>query len=256
MNSKGLLVSPTHPGTRTRHCPHGVRDWGRGHKLLPGLKTAAGLFFYGGVWHHWGVWSSKLCQQFLLGEQLEVLLSLPVFPTGAAEKVTVAVGCEKGKWRTWTVCPWGEHHIQHVCNSPSASPPQHLLLLLLPLLRDVSWSCWQQWWAQHRDNRGEGTAAATAGPYICLDPRTAVWPREIIAGNERHVWEFFTIWKVLDSSQQERKVYAVASRDDDFIWKITFVELTGHLLQTWLSDEARRLYRHYMVDPSLTAFRL
>lgn len=162
---------------------------------------------------------SMLLSLFLSSLGCLMLQGLSTFPVGrtAGGAVVTTVFSHKGrregkcgswlcegKWRTWTVCLWGEHHIQHAHNCLSPSPPLHLPLLLSG---DVSWSCWQQWRVQHRDNRGEGTGAAPAGRYICLDPHTAVWPQEIIAGNTCHVWEFFTIWNGLTApSRSERSM--------------------------------------------------
>lgn len=133
MNWKALSMSPTHPGTRTRH--RSLTVWAfKGKDTGPSWIEEAvwrrlEIFLYQRAWRadeprpffffFLNAPKASLAHQFLVGEQLEVPLSLACLflPRGSRAVVAVAVGgdggSEGGGGGTWTVCPGGTYPIQH-----------------------------------------------------------------------------------------------------------------------------------------------
>ena len=107
MNKYALLMSPTHPGTRTRHRPLTVRAY-KGKDIGPsGIEKAAWrcleIFLYQRAWQAETIWGcfflrskARLPHRFLMGEQLEVPLSLDCLFLPQGPVVAVAVGSGGG----------------------------------------------------------------------------------------------------------------------------------------------------------------
>ena len=186
MNQKALLMSPKHPGTRTRHRPLTVRAQKGKDTGLSGIEKAAWrcleIFLYQRAWQAGTIWGcfpfflrskARLPHRFLMGEQLEVPLSLDCLFLPRGPVVAVAVGSgERGGAHLDSVSMGNTSHSARThthththCFLPP--PPQYLLLPL----EWVSSSCWQRWQAQCTEAMGEGGAASVARWYICSGPR-------------------------------------------------------------------------------------
>lgn len=178
------------------------------------------------------------------------------------QRATVAVG-GGGGWRSWTVCPWGMHHIQHIhTHSLLLPPPQKLHLLLLHLLllqflplEWVSSDCLQQWQAQHREAIGESGAAAAA--VVCLQSLMQM-------GSVKHTVSGTVLWSENHLTACRRKarnkgkirVCVVSSKDMMTPFgRLPFVEMTGHPLQTWLAVVAHGLQELHGGPASNTSFQ-